>query len=215
MLNIVKKYVFKDMQLKVLSLVLAAMLWFAVSHMGETRMSFSVKVDFDKLGKEFIIKRIENEEVMITVYGPVSILKGIRARDIRVILNISDVKEGLQVFTLNDNFVQLPKGVRVDAIKPDFVTIELDRIIEKRLKTFVRLDNRWKEIYKVKAWSPQYVHVEGAKDSLENVDKIGTLPLDGNFFSDEETVEIPLDVKNILIKKIRPESIKVVLRRNQ
>ena len=208
-----KRYVFKDFKLKILSLVLAAMLWFAVSHIGETRMSFSVKIDFDKLGKEFIIKRVDNDEVIITVYGPVSILKGIRTRDIKLRLNLGDAKEGLHVFTLRGNDVQMPKGLRLDTLKPDFVTVELDRVIEKRLKTIVRLDDKWKDIYKIKVWFPQYVYAEGTKNSLEKVDTIETFPIEGNFFSDEETVEIPLDIKDMHIKRLKPDIIKVVLRR--
>ncbi|HNQ63206.1 MAG TPA: CdaR family protein [Syntrophorhabdaceae bacterium] len=208
-----KRYVFKDFKLKILSLVLAAMLWFAVSHIGETRMSFSVKIDFDKLGKEFIIKRVDNDEVIITVYGPVSILKGIRTRDIKLRLNLGDAKEGLHVFTLRGNDVQMPKGLRLDTLKPDFVTVELDRVIEKRLKTIVRLDDKWKDIYKIKVWFPQYVYAEGTKNSLEKIDTIETFPIEGNFFSDEETVEIPLDIKDMHIKRLKPDIIKVVLRR--
>ena len=208
-----KRYVFKDFKLKILSLVLAAMLWFAVSHIGETRMSFSVKIDFDKLGKEFIIKRVDNDEVIITVYGPVSILKGIRTRDIKLRLNLGDAKEGLLVFTLRGNDVQMPKGLRLDTLKPDFVTVELDRVIEKRLKTIVRLDDKWKDIYKIKVWFPQYVYAEGTKNSLEKIDTIETFPIEGNFFSDEETVEIPLDIKDMHIKRLKPDIIKVVLRR--
>jgi YbbR domain-containing protein len=210
---LLKRYVFKDFKLKILSLVLAAMLWFAVSHIGETRMSFSVKIDFDKLGKEFIIKRVDNDEVIITVYGPVSILKGIRTRDIKLRLNLGDAKEGLHVFTLRGNDVQMPKGLRLDTLKPDFVTVELDRVIEKRLKTIVRLDDKWKDIYKIKVWFPQYVYAEGTKNSLEKIDTIETFPIEGNFFSDEETVEIPLDIKDMHIKRLKPDIIKVVLRR--
>ena len=208
-----KRYVFKDFKLKILSLVLAAMLWFAVSHIGETRMSFSVKIDFDKLGKEFIIKRVDNDEVIITVYGPVSILKAIRTRDIKLRLNLGDAKEGLHVFTLRGNDVQMPKGLRLDTLKPDFVTVELDRVIEKRLKTIVRLGDKWKDIYKIKVWFPQYVYAEGTKNSLEKIDTIETFPIEGNFFSDEETVEIPLDIKDMHIKRLKPDIIKVVLRR--
>jgi len=210
---LVKRYIFKDFKLKILSLVLATMLWFAVSHVGETRMSFSVRVDFENLGKEFIIKRVDNEEIIVTVYGPVSILKGIRARDIKLKLNIGDAKEGLHVITLSENDVQMPKGLRLDTLKPDFVTVELSRTIEKKLKIIVRLDNKWKEIYRVKTWSPQFVYVEGAKESLEKIDTIETLPLEGNFFLDEETVDAPLDIKDMHVKRLKPEIIKVVLRR--
>lgn len=213
MVNIIQKYIVKDFKLKALSLVLAAMLWFAVSHMGESKMGFSVKVGVDKLGKEFIVKKIENEEVLITVDGPVSILKGIRARDIRLTLNLSDVKDGRHVFTLQETDVQVPKGVKVEALKPDFFAIELDRIMEKKLRTIAILDKKWTGIYKIKSWSPQYALVEGSRESLGKIHSIETDPVDGNFTAYEEIIEVPLDVKDMLVRKVKPEIIKVVLRR--
>ena len=42
---------------------------------------------------------------------------------------------------------------------------------------------------------------------------IETIPVDGNFMAEEEIVEISLDIKDMLVKRIKPETIKVVLRR--
>ena len=214
-MDLFKKYIFKDFKLKILSLVLASMLWFAVSYMGESKMSFSVKIGFDKLGKEFIINKVENEEVLITVDAPVSILKAIRAKDINLVLNLSDFKEGRHVYNLNTLDVRVPKGVKVNELKPDYVTIELDRVVEKKLRTEVKLDKKWSGVYKVKSWTPQFASVEGSKESLNGVDSLSTLPVDGSFVYEEETVDVLLDTKDMVIKRIKPETIKVVLRRHQ
>jgi hypothetical protein len=213
MISGLKKYIFKDFKLKALSLILAAMLWFAVSYMGESKMSFSVKIRVNKLGKEFIIKKIENEEVLVTVGGPVSILKAIRARDIKLAVSLSDAKEGQHIYSLETTDVQVPKGVKVDELKPDYIAIELDRAVEKKLRTDATLDKKWTGIYKIKSWAPQYVSIEGSKGSLDNIDYIETVPIDGNFTGDEEIVEVPLDTKDLVIRKLKPETIKVVLRR--
>ncbi len=213
MADLIKKYILKDIKLKILSLILASMLWFAVTYMGESKMSFSVKIGFDKLSKELIINKIENEEVLITVDAPVSILKAIRSRDIKLVLNLSDFKEGRHVYSLNTSDVQIPKGVKVNELKPDFVTIELDRVVEKRLRTDIKLDKKWSGIYKVKSWTPQFVYAEGSKESLNSVDSITTVPVDGNFVYEEETLEVLLDTKDMVIKKLKPETVKVVLRR--
>lgn len=214
MLSSLKKYLLKDFKLKVLALILAAMLWFAVSNMGESKMSFSVKIGVDKLSKEFIIKKIENEEVLITLDGPVSILKAIRTRDIKLIIDLSNVKEGRHVYNFQTTDVQIPKGVKVDELKPDFVAIELDRAIEKKLQTVVKLDKKWTGIYRVKSWTPLFIFVEGSKESLDLVDSIETIPVDGNFLGEEETVEISLDTRDMVIRKLKPETVKVVLRRH-
>jgi len=110
--------------------------------------------------------------------------------------------------------IVVPKGVKVEAIKPDYVVIEIERTLEKRLKTVVKLDNKWKGLYSVKSWYPQYVTVEGSKASIENLEAIETVSIDGNFMASEEELDIALDTKGLLIRKLRPETIRVIIRRH-
>jgi hypothetical protein len=108
----------------------------------------------------------------------------------------------------------VPKGIKVEAVKPDYVVLEIERTLEKRLKTVVKLDNKWKNLYSVKSWYPQYVTVEGPKVSMEKIDAIETVPIDGNFMAVEEELDVALDTKGMLIQKLRPETIRVIIRRH-
>jgi hypothetical protein len=108
----------------------------------------------------------------------------------------------------------VPKGIAVEAIKPDYVIIEIERTLEKRLKTVVKLDNKWKTFYSVKSWYPQYVTVEGSKVSIEKIESIETIPIDGNFMAVEEELDVALDTKGLLIRKLRPETVRVIIRRH-
>ncbi len=213
-MELIKKYILKDVKLKILSLVLAAMLWLAVSYMGESRMSISVRVSPENLNRDFIVTKMEPDEVLVTINGPVSILKSIRGRDVKAPLDLSEVREGRQVYNLQYNNIYTPKGVKVEEVKPDSVVVETDGTLEKRLRTVVKLDKKWTGMYSIKSWYPHYVNVEGSRDSLKKRDFIETLPVDGNFLSDEETVDIPLDMRDITARKISPDTVRVVLRRN-
>ena len=108
----------------------------------------------------------------------------------------------------------MPKGVEVEAVKPDYVIIEIERTLEKRLKTVVKLDNKWRTLYSVKSWYPQYVTVEGPKVSIEKIESIETIPIDGNFMAVEEELDVSLDTKGLFIRKLRPETVRVIIRRH-
>ena len=48
---VVRNYVFKDVKLKAMALVLAVMLWFSMTYLGESQMAFSVPIAFENLSK--------------------------------------------------------------------------------------------------------------------------------------------------------------------
>jgi len=213
-MNFIRKYIINDWKLKGLSLVLAIMLWFAVSYKGETKLSISVPVAPVNLEKDFMIKSMDAEDVLVMVGGPVSALKNLGPKDVKVTLDVGELKGGRHVVSLQKTDIVVPKEIKIEAIKPDYVVVEIERTLEKRLKTVVRLDNKWKSLYSVKSWYPQYVAVEGAKASIEKIDVIETVPIDGNFMAAEEELDVALETKGMVVQRLRPETIRVIIKRH-
>jgi YbbR domain-containing protein len=216
-MNIIKRYIVSNLRLKLLSLMLAIMLWFAVSHMGETSMSISVPVSYINLNRSYIIKEITNEEVLVKVNGPVSKLKTLKSKDIVLIVDLSYAHEGKNVYNIGDKNVKtkVPNTIKVETINPDYVIFDIDRLIEKRLKIIVNVDERLSEDYMVKSWKPRYVTVYGARASLANIKTIETMPVTGSFKSEEVVVNTPFNTKGLILKAIRPETATVILGRRQ
>ncbi|HOE16529.1 MAG TPA: CdaR family protein [Syntrophorhabdaceae bacterium] len=212
-MGLLRKYVLNDMKLKLLSLVLAVLLWFAVSYIGESKMNFSVPVSVSRPGDAYIVTSLDSEDVLVTINGPVSTLKNMKTRDINVPLNLSNLKEGRHTFNLLKENIQVPKGVQVERIEPDSLTVAIDSVTEKRLKIVVKLDKKWVGQYTVQSWSPSYIVAEGAKSSLADKTTIETQVVDGNFQGDEEEIWIALNPKDMIVKRLRPNTVKVILRR--
>jgi hypothetical protein len=55
--------------------------------------------------------------------------------------------------------------------------------------------------------------IEGAQESLGERQTIETLPVDGAFTQAEETIDAPLDTRHLLVKRAKPDTIRVELRR--
>ena len=212
-MGLLRKYVLNDMKLKLLSLVLAVLLWFAVSYIGESKMSVSVAISTGNPGEAYMVTAMDSEDVLVTINGPVSALKNMKARDIKVHLDLSDLKEGKHTFSLLKGDIQVPKGVQVEQVKPDSISVEIEHVTEKRLKTVIKLDKKWIGQYMVKSWSPIYIIAEGAKSSLADKTVIETQPVDGNFLEDEEQTLVALNPKGMIVKRLRPNVVKVVLKR--
>ena len=213
-MRFIRDYIVKDFKLKALSLVLAAMLWFAISYIGESKMTVSVPIMVSGLGKEYIMEKMDSDAVLVTISGPISILKNLRAHDVRLEVGLSGVKAGTHVFTLRRDNVTVPKGTRVEEVKPDYLTVEIDKAVEMRLKVVVKLDPKWTGIYGIKSWYPHYATVEGSEEALKGRTVVETIPVSGNLREKEEEVDVPLAVKGMQITKTKPETVRVRLRRN-
>jgi YbbR domain-containing protein len=213
-MDFVRKYIINDWKLKGLSVVLAVILWFAISHMGESKLSVSVPILPANLEKDSMIKSMDTEDVLVMINGPVSALKNLRPKDIKVPLDLGELKNGRHIVNIQKTDIVVPRGIEVEAVKPGYVVIEIERTLEKRLKTIVKLDNKWKALYSVKSWYPQYVIIEGSKVSIEKIEAIDTVPIDGNFMAAEEELDVALDTKGLLVRKVRPETIRVIIRRH-
>ena len=95
-----KKYILENWKLKLLSVVLAVMLWFVVFLIGETKKEIRVPVSVVNLKRGFIVTKMDMTKVDITLNGRVSVLKDIKENDISVTLNVSNVQEGENIFNI-------------------------------------------------------------------------------------------------------------------
>jgi len=209
-----KGFLLKDVKLKMLSFALAIMLWFAISYIGESKVGMLVKVIPQGLKKHLIVTKIEPEEIFVVIKGPTSLLKTLKAKDIQIPLDMTSVREGAQVYYVKRENILVPKDIKVVEIKSDYVVVETDRVIEKRLRTVVKLDRKWRGLYTVKTWKPLYVTVEGARSSLMNRDTIETLPVDNELMAEEERLDAGFDTKDMVVRKMIPDKVSVTLRRH-
>jgi diadenylate cyclase len=211
--NVLRKWVLNEIRLKILAVVLAVLLWFSMTFMSEQKITYSVPIAFENLSKTMAVGEADTRDVLITLDGPLSILKNLRPKDIKVTLDLSRAREGRQIFSIRKGDVLVPSGVKIEGLKPDYIVVEIDKIMEKQFRTVVKLDDKWVGIYSVSSWQPQYVSVEGPENLLEKKGPVETIPVDGDFTQQQEVLTVPLNVKAFLPAKVRPETVRVVLKK--
>jgi hypothetical protein len=212
-MGFIRNLIFKEFRLKALALLLAVFFWFSATYMGQSKMGFMVPISFYNIEKGEVIRETDRRNILITVNGPPSILKNMKAEEIKVPVNLARVKEGRYVFSIGKGDVIVPPGLKVEDARPDYVVVELDKIVEKRLRVVVRLDKKWQGAYEVASWRPAYVYVEGPRESLQKKGVVETVPVSGNFTRQQEVLDVPLDAKSLEARRVVPETAHVVLRK--
>ena len=213
MKTLLERYLLKDWKLKLLSLVLAIMLWYTVFQIGEPKKDITVRLTVSNLPRNMVITKMDPERVFLTVSGRVTLLKDIKDRDVTALVNLNGIKEGQTVFDLSKTNVAAPKGIDIVEVRPGTVSVVVDRVIEKKLKTVPVLDRKWVGRYEIIHASPQYVIAEGPRKVLEKITTIETLPANGDMHRNEETLNVGFDTESFPGVKVRPDSVKIVLKR--
>lgn len=214
MKTLLERYVVNDWKLKLLSLVLAIMLWYTVFQIGEPKKDITVPLTVSNLSRHMVITKMVPERVFVTVSGPVSMLKDIKERDVTAVISLNGVKEGETVFEISKANVALPKGIDIVDVKPGTVRVVIDRIIEKRLKVIPVLDKKWAGRYDIALAAPDHVVAEGPRKVLEEVMTVETLPVNGDLRRVEETVNVGFNTESLPRVRIRPDSARIVLRKH-
>ncbi len=208
-----RRYLFNEIRLKVMALVLAITLWFSTTYLGESKMAFSVPISFENVSRTLVLREADNRDVLITLDGPVSILRNLSAHDVSATLDLSHARDGRQLLAIRKSDISVPTGLKIENVRPDYVMVELDRIVEKQLRTVVQLDRKWAGIYQVSSWAPRHVRIEGPRELLDRSDMVQTIPVDGEFSHQQEICNVPLDLRPLYARKARPEMVRVVLRK--
>lgn len=209
----VKKYVTSNGRLKILSLVLASMLWFATTYLGESHVTMAIPVQLANLNRSCITRTVDTNEVLVTLNGPLSLLKNIKSGEIALVVDLSKAREGRQILTVRKSDIAVPRGIRVEEVRPDYLVLEVDRTVEKYLQTIVRLDAKLAKEYKIVSWTPQSVLVEGPKQVLEGRESVETFPINRELLNHGNVIEAQLNTKDLCAKKVKPDTVRVVLKR--
>jgi len=133
MILFVRELIFKDLMLKLLSLLLAILTWIALSSIqrgsnpvgnvslypGQTFMNVEVVVLSS--ASDVHDYRVEPKTVDVTVEGDAKTLRGLTSKDVRALVDLTDLKAGTNVWKSIE--VSTPPGVKHMKVTPREVRV--------------------------------------------------------------------------------------------
>jgi len=111
-------------QLKLLSIVLAALLWVFVASEEKVETVISLPIEFGQIppGLEVIG---DSDSVDVRIRGLRSVLSRLGNRDIRVAINLREARAGERTIRLAPELVRAPRGVHILGVTPSRLKLHL------------------------------------------------------------------------------------------
>lgn len=212
------KFLTENWTLKIISLVLALLLWSFI--MGERRLEvgYPVPLELQSLPEGLMVANQIPSLIDVRVSGPRTLLSKISPNDISIIVDLTDLKPGLTTFKRLEERLNLPSGLRVTRLSPSFIDLKLERIKQKLVPIKIILSGEPLTGFKVGKVRvvPDEVIVEGAESELKNVTEVTTEDVDlkgvnegfslivplvhrGTYthFKDEKTTEVQVEIEPV------------------
>ncbi len=185
--------------LKLLSLLLALALWFAVSGEERTETSLHMAVEFVNLPAKMVLTGEVPADLQVRVIGPRSIVNKLSQGRLTQTIDLSAIQRGPHTFYLGPNSFSFPRGVVVTKIQPNPITITLSSTITATLPIKPVVAGSPPEGYELKDIKvrPDRVTVSGPEGELTNLKFIPTHPIDVSHLTEMTVLATDLDFKNL------------------
>jgi YbbR domain-containing protein len=185
--------------LKLLSILLALALWFAVSGEERTETTVNMILELVNLQQSLMVTSEVPPAIQARIIGPRSIVNNLSQTRLTQTLDLAGYKSGRHTFYLGPNSFNFPRGVQVIRIQPNPINLTLAATMTQTLPIKPILENNPPEGYEVLSalTRPAQVTVKGPYPELAELNFISTLPIDLSQLKEHTIIATDLDFKNL------------------
>ncbi len=181
-LRLLVDLVTKNVGWKLLSLVMAVVLWALVASEPELSTFTSVQLEYKGLPDDLEIASEPVTRVSLELRGSTGVLSALNDSTTRpaVILDMSSVLPGEHTFSVNDGNVKLPRGVHLVRAQPSQVRFAFEHRLTRRIPVVVRFSGAGANGYAIssKSVDPDALTVAGPASHVGRISGVSTDPVD-------------------------------------
>ena len=185
--------------LKLLSLLLAVALWFAVGVEEPTETTLSVALELVNPPQGMMITSEIPSSLQVRVIGPGSAIRKLTQARLAQTIDLSGYKRGRHSIPLGTKTFNFPRGVQVTRVQPNPLNIILAPTMVRTLQIQPVLEGKPPEGYEivgVKA-RPSEITVKGPYGEIADLKFLSTIPLDVSQLTGPATLAGDLDLKTL------------------
>jgi YbbR domain-containing protein len=214
MMGFFKRYVLHNFGLKLLSLALAAGMWFLVSPEEQpAEVALRAPVVFQHVPSHLEISSESIPEAQVRVRGPERVIRRLDAREVHAEIDLSDAKPGERTFDLTSQQVKHPSDVRVVQVLPSQLHLSFDTRLTRQVEIHPRVTGVFPEgeqIVRVVS-DPATITVTGPRQHVELIDAATTDPIDATGIRGSAVFTTDVYVSDPLVQLVDGGSVHVTV----
>jgi len=194
----------KDWVLRIISLVLAIVLWYFVGGEDIVNKNVLVRVEVINLPRDLVISNQFKKEIEVSISGPRGLVLDIENLAIARQIDLANATPGTMVIDNNNDDIAVPHGVNVLRIQPKSVILSLDKLIQKQFDVNpVTIGNLAPDyVLKEIQMEPDSISITGPQTVLSQFEVLRTKEIDIKGLSASTQKQIPLDLDPVIVDLI-------------
>src|SRR5262245_23869704 len=168
-----------DLLLRLLSVALALLLWFAVAGQKNAEISVAAPIEFRNMPAGLELVGTVPRAVEIWLRGSPGMIQRLRPGEVYVPLDLSGAEPGSRVVHLSSVEIRVPYGVRIAAIRPASFVLDMERSVKRNVAVKAALAGQPARGYRVAAVisQPPEITIAGPESRLATLDGAATEPI--------------------------------------
>ncbi len=199
----------KNWLLKMISLVLAVVLWALVG--GEDRVDKNVMVPIEiiNLPRNLVISNQFKKEIEVAVSGPHTLILEMSARSVTRQIDLSAATPGTMVIENTTSHIPVPRGVTVQRVQPASIILSLDKLVQKQFPITPRTTGRVAEGYYLRnlRTDPDLITITGPETALSSIDQLYTRAINLEGLRQPTQLQVPLQLEANIVELIGETSV--------
>ncbi|MBF0508935.1 MAG: hypothetical protein HQK57_08425, partial [Deltaproteobacteria bacterium] len=210
-MTFLRKLFLQNLPLKILSVVLAFLLWGFVVGEKDSEVGVTVPLELVNVPADTAITNDIPADVSLRFKGPRNLVRNLSERGMIKTIDLKDMKPGVNTINLLPESFPVPRGLELIRVSPSSLIIYLERIITKRLRVMASLEGEPADNFAVTkvVVKPDSIIVSGSKSELSATDFLWTAPIDINDIQKSLDITTPLEKYSRLLKVLEPDAINV------
>jgi len=192
---------FENLPLKLLSVLLASLVWLFVMGEEHSERSYTVPVQISRLAEGLVLLNEEDYVVEVRVSGPRGILNNLSDGDFAATLDLAPYGKGEVDVPIAKEAIRAPKGVSISRIRPATIRVHLDSVVEKKIPLKAVVHGQPAAGYEVRGveLEPASLRLAGPESLLAQITEIPTTPIDVTGLTGDATLSVQVDFQRHLV----------------
>jgi YbbR domain-containing protein len=171
----IKNFIFKNLGLRFVALVLAILVWAMISGRERTYSEKTVDVNVEYYGirENIDVRSVRPDKVRVKIRATSQQLNKITPEDFRIRINLQDVSEGVHNYW-TENYLQIPEGIEIMSIQQKMIEVTVKEFMTREVLTRVRYKGKLKPGIKLvdRIVVPEKVKIFGYKSQIADLEEV-------------------------------------------
>ena len=179
LLRWIREALFERLAWKVLSLIIAVVIWALVASEPELATFASVRLEYKNLPEDLEISSDPVSLVSLELRGPSGELSDESLRP-AVVIDMTGVQAGERTFTIGPDNVSVPRGIRLMRAVPAEVRFLFEQRAARSVEVVPQFKGDGQNGYRVELWGvqPSQVTIVGPASRVSRIRSVNTDPVD-------------------------------------